>query len=265
MQKTVSDIAVFLIVVSVLITMMVTFIIGILFAYRKRQQVFEKSLSQLRLDHEKTILSTQLEIQEQTFHHISREIHDNINLSLTLAKLNLNTISEKDENQLKSKIENSIELISNAIVELSNISKALNADLIIHQGLIKAVECELNRIKLASGFEVKYSLTGDPVYLNSQDELIVFRIIQEGFNNIIKHADASYASLSIDFGDSELLVMLLDNGKGFDLKSPRDEEKAGLKNMVIRTKTLGGTMRIDSEIDKGTKLSFSIPFRNSKN
>ena len=80
------------------------------------------------------MLNTQLEIQEQTLGHIAREIHDNISLSLTLAKLQLNTFNWNDKALSSDKLNSSIELLTKSIVELSDLSKGMNADIIIQQG-----------------------------------------------------------------------------------------------------------------------------------
>ena len=96
MQKNPNDIVNFLLVVSGLIFSMVVFIVLIIYMYRKKQISFIQNLHQIKLNHEKTLAEAQLEMQESTFQHISREIHDNISLSLTLAKLQLNTLNWQD-------------------------------------------------------------------------------------------------------------------------------------------------------------------------
>ncbi|MDZ4810972.1 MAG: histidine kinase [Bacteroidota bacterium] len=147
MQKTPYDIVIFLVVVAGLIISMVAFIVSILYLYRKKQKLYEKNMEQLKLDHEKTILTTQLEIQEQTFQHISREIHDNISLSLTLAKLQLHTFDWSDKEGSTNKMNFSIDLLTKSIAELSDISKGLNADIIIQHGLLQAIEEEVHRLR----------------------------------------------------------------------------------------------------------------------
>jgi signal transduction histidine kinase len=87
MQNTHYNVMIVILASAILILLMASFIITIFFLYRKRQLAYYKAIEELRLDYEKSLLRTQLEIQEQTLQHISREIHDNINLSLTLAKL----------------------------------------------------------------------------------------------------------------------------------------------------------------------------------
>src|SRR4030095_2533897 len=110
MQKATNDIAIFLFIVSLLIVALVVFIVIMLYTYRQKQFLFFQNLEQIKLDHEKNLLATQLEIQEQTFQNISREIHDNISLSLTLAKLQLNTLNLNDKELSAEKIDLSIEL-----------------------------------------------------------------------------------------------------------------------------------------------------------
>jgi len=263
MQKNTNDIIIFLIVVSALIVSMVAFIVFMLVIYRKRQNSFQQSFEQLKLDHDKTLLNTQLEIQEQTFKHISREIHDNINLSLTLAKLQLHTVDWDDKKVSTDKMNMSIELLTKSIAELSDISKGLSADVINQQGLLKAVEDELNRIRLTGIFSIDYSITGIPVYLDAGQELIIFRIIQEAFNNIIKHAQASQTSLLLHYNDVKLTIMVTDNGNGFDPKLTAINRQAGLNNMSARAKMLGGQMNIASMTGQGTTLTFTILFENN--
>lgn len=261
MQKTPNDIVIFLIVVSALIIGMVLFIVMMLYLYSKRQAQFKKGMEQIKLDHEKTLMATQLEMQEQTFQNISREIHDNISLSLTLAKLNLNTLDWNNKEKTGEQVNSSINLISKSIAELSDISKGLNADIIIQDGLLKAIEEELLRIRQAALFTLTYEITGTPVYLDNQKELIIFRIVQEAFNNIIKHAAAANAQLVLHYNTEKLTVTISDDGSGFDKKPAGVNRKAGFKNMETRIKMLSGDMHIESNPGKGTVLLFNIPFK----
>lgn len=260
MQKGVNDIVIFLVAVSALIIMMVTFIISILWAYRKRQLVFERSLAEIKLDHEKTVLAAQLEMQEQTFEHISKEIHDNINLSLTLVKLNLNTLDWNDKVQISGKINSSVELLTKSISELSNLSKGLNADILIENGLVRTLEMEISRIRNAGTFQLEFDVTGNPIFLSTYNELIIFRIIQEAFNNIIKHSKATRCSLELFYGETEIIGTIQDDGIGFEINDISRSDHAGLKNIQMRVKSLGGTLKMDSVISKGTTIEFKFPY-----
>ena len=143
MQREANDITIFLIITSVLYCVLLIFIITIIVMYKKRQSQLEKNIFEIKEQQEKIVLNAKLEIQEETFRHISREIHDNINLALTLAKLNLNTLNVDDVERIPNKIQNSIDLLTRSISELSDISQSLNADFIINNGLIEAVQDEI--------------------------------------------------------------------------------------------------------------------------
>jgi signal transduction histidine kinase len=260
MQKAPHDIIAFLLITILLVLLLAGFLITILYLYRKKQLAYIKSLDSLNLEHERNLLAMQLEIQEQTFQSISREIHDNISLSLTLAKLHLNTLDWNDAKKLSEKIGSSIELLSQSIKDLSDISKSLNADIIIQHGLIKAIEDELRQIRQIGLFTIEYKLTGNPVYMNANREVIVFRIIQEAFNNILKHSQATHSELCAHYNTKALYIRISDNGVGFDKKKIiTGERHAGLKNMETRIKMLQGTMEITSFNWRGTILSFTIP------
>jgi two-component system NarL family sensor kinase len=264
MQKAPYDIVVFLIVSTILVIATTGFIICILYLYRRRQLFFEKALAKIKSDQEKAILNAQLEIQEQTFQHISREIHDNINLSLTLAKLNLHTIDWNNNEISAQKVGSSIDLLTKSITELSNISKSLNADIFIQHGFLNAVEEELFRIKETGLFDLDYRLIGIPTFMTSQRELIIFRIIQEAFNNIIRHSSATLSGLSLSYTEKELHILINDNGTGFNQSSEIKKSEAGIRNMANRTQTLNGTMSILSVPGQGTMLSFSIPVKSGE-
>lgn len=260
MQKTSYDIIIFLIVISLLTVAMISFIVTILFLYKKKQNQFFRETERMKLDYEKNLLSTRLEIQEETFLNISREIHDNISLSLTLAKLHLNTLDLDDKQKAEEQVKKSVDLLSNSILELSEISKSLNAELITQQGLLKALENEIKRIEEIKLFRLEYRVEGNPVYLEGQRELIIFRIIQESFNNIIKHSTATVAELRLNYNANKLYIDISDNGKGFENEKIKTERQAGLKNMHSRAAIINGSMNLKSIPGHGTSLSFIIPY-----
>ena len=263
MQNSVRDLVIFLVVTTTIILLLGSLIVTLLYLYQKKKLAYQKDIGILKLDHEKDIMAAQLEIQENTFQHISREIHDNINLSLTLAKLHLNTFDWLDRESSLLKITNVIKLLSQTIHELSNISKSFHSEIINNHGLVKALEKEIERIRDTGLFEIDFTIDGDPVFLDTQKELIIFRIIQEAFNNIIKHAKATHTQLKLEYYSQGLNITVRDNGKGITrsaefLENPNNN--AGLKNMHTRAYMLGGTMKIENIKTKGTLIYFNIPF-----
>lgn len=228
--------------------------------YQKRQITYINQLEETKSTFEKAILSTRLEIREETFLNISREIHDNIGLALTLAKLNLNTVSWGNLGQAREKVSSSIELLSKSIVDLSDISKGLNTDLIIQQGLITALENEITRINRTGLLVTDFLAIGHLRYLEGRTELIIFRIVQEAFNNILKHSKAKWAKLVLNYHPDFLEVRITDNGIGFDPNDIYPENRqAGIRNMQVRVKMLQGTMNILSTPQEGTRIYLNIP------
>jgi two-component system, NarL family, sensor kinase len=258
MQKAPYDIVIFLVAVSALILVLAAFIIGLVFLYRKKQRAFEKELTLIKEVQDKAMLSAQVEMQEQTLQHISREIHDNISLSLTLTKLQLTTINWDDKAAAVTTVDNSLANLTHSIAGLSNISRSFNAEVIIQQGLLRAVEEEVERIQKAGVLSIGFTVSGSPVYVDGQRELIVFRMVQEALNNIIKHSKATKGSLTMHYTTSRLHITVKDEGAGFSTVAL--STGAGLKNMQARAQMLGGSIEITSQPGAGCTINFTIPF-----
>jgi signal transduction histidine kinase len=235
-----------------------------LFFYQKKQTVYQKNMEGLKSDYDKALLKTQLEIKEQIFQAISRDIHDNITLSLTLAKLNLTTIDQINKEKSTIQVNNSIDLISKAIIDLTDISRCMNSEIISEQGLISALKQETEKLKKLNRYIVAFEVSGNPVFMDAQKELFIFRIVQEAFNNILKHAGAKKIILDMNYTQNYLDFSVTDDGVGFT-KSLTQEIKdhpltAGLRNMQKRAELLNGCYLLETFPGKGTTIKISIPF-----
>jgi two-component system, NarL family, sensor kinase len=266
MQQETEIIKIFILICTAIILLLITFVVSIMIIYRKNQLNYYKELAQIKNDYEKNLLATQLEIQEQTFQSVSREIHDNINNTLTLAKLQLTTADINNPSKTGLAVNHCIELIGQSIGQLSDISKSLDTEAIETNGLYDTLVSEIHKINRAGQHRIHFICTEDPMYMDAQKELIVFRIAQEALNNIIKHAQATEVEVALTYTNLALTLTVSDNGKGFSVpQSINDRKKnmkAGLNNIAARTRLLGGTWRIDSDpnIKKGTVLSVTIPY-----
>ncbi len=248
MRKTSDDIIIFLLVTTAIILVMAGFVITMVLLYRKKQISHQKNIDFIKAEYEKAILNTQLEIQEQTFKNISKEIHDNIGMSLTLAKLNLNTLKPGNIMNSSVQVNSSIDLISKAITDLADISKSMNADFIAEYGLINALEQEINKLRTIGLYHIIFEVSGETTFMNSQKELIIFRMVQEALNNIMKHAQAKSIILELDYQRNYLDLNISDNGIGFMIDghtNPTGKKNgSGLINMKNRALMLGGSWKI---------------------
>jgi two-component system, NarL family, sensor kinase len=253
MQTGNSQITIFLIVTTLLIVLLVGVIVTILYIHQNRRISFQESLS-----------NSQLEIQEETFQHLSREIHDNIGLSLTLAKLHLNTLDLNLQQRTPTTIKGCIDLISQAITDLSYISKSLNTEAIKSEGFLSALQMKLGTISKTEKFAIKFIVNGDAVFLASQTELILYRITQEALNNILKHSKATEIHISLTYTQAYLTLQIKDNGIGINWeeieKVKSSKMSAGLNNMKKRAKMINGFCEIKSK-QTGTTVLVTIPLQ----
>jgi signal transduction histidine kinase len=230
------------------------FIVYFLFLYNSRQKQHRLERQALRQSFQQELLRTQLEIQEQTLQNVGQEIHDNIGQTLSLAKLHLNTVPA---GEVTEKIADTRLLVAKAINDLRGLSKNLNSEALLAEGLLAAVERELRLIGRSGVFKTTMDVKGAAIRGNPQVELILFRIIQEGLNNGIKHSGASRLSVTFDFSGPTLHITLHDDGDGFDVGSP-DAEGQGLRNMRNRARLIGAGFAIDSRCGGGTTIQLSI-------
>jgi two-component system, NarL family, sensor kinase len=261
MQKESQEIIITLIAGTIIFLLLGAWMLSFLFLYRSRHLKHLQEKEQLRLSYERELLKTQLEIQEQTFKNISQEIHDNIGQMLSLAKLNLATMDISQPANLEQKIGDSKKLVGQAIADLRNLSHSLSTDYIVDQGLARAVEHELEMIKKSGDFETVFLLEGTSYPLDKQNELIIYRIIQETLNNIIKHAVSQKIIIHLRYRPEEFTLSIIDDGKGFDLTPLTDNSSFGLgiKNMHNRARLIGAGFQISSTLDQGTSVIISVP------
>jgi signal transduction histidine kinase len=252
-----------LIFFSSLVILSFALIIVILsFIYGKRILATKVELETIKLNHEKALLATQLEIQEETFLKISREIHDNISLGLTLAKLQLNTFLDKKDNT-DINLYSTIDLISKSLIEMNDLSKSLDGEQMLMFGLNEAIESEVGVIASTGIYSIEYELTGEIVFLNPDIELILLRIIQESLNNILKHARARTIVVELIFEEELLRMKISDDGRGFDLEATKARRgirrMAGLKNLEDRVKSIAGELDMFSIHGVGTTINIKLP------
>lgn len=238
--------------------LLVSFIIAMLFFYRKRQQQQVLEMARVKDMYEKEVLHSQLEIQENTFRSISQELHDNIGQLLSVVKLSLSTLPIEKDHKAYPLVSHSQQVLNKAIVDLSNLTKSLYTDRIGELGLAESISFELMAIRHTGLFETVFSVKGEEFRLPEKSEIFLFRMFQEILNNIIKHSAATHINVSLEYTEESNFVMQVeDNGKGFDFEKVRDSfssgKGVGLKSMFNRAKMIGADLNITSNINKGTR------------
>ena len=231
--------------------LLVGFIITMLVVYRKKQY-----------QHQQELLNARLEIQENIFKNLSEEIHDNIGQELSVLKLTLSVIPVRGEDAEKYLGETRA-MVNHIIASISDLSKSLHTDRIIKIGIIEAVRFELEKIQKTNLFTTSFRHSSDDFNINPNNEILLFRIIQETLNNIIKHSRAQHILADLECRNNTVIFTFTDDGIGFDVKEamqrPTANRGIGLTSMVNRAKLLGGRFTVLSQPGKGTRTVIEIP------
>ncbi len=255
MQTSSKEIIIGIFSATILLVVIVGFILFLIVYFRKRQKNFIREKEEMKKQFEKTHLTSMLEVQEQTFKNISLEIHDNIGQVLSLAKLSIGTAVATD---FEEKAVLAKDLITKAISDLRDMSKSLNTNQIANEGLSMAIARELQMLEKTGKYKTEL-IGDDEINVPAKNIVIIFRIIQEAFNNIIKHAVATAIVVELKDTATNATIKINDNGKGFDVDlATKTNMGLGLKTMIERSKFINGTTFISSSIGSGTTITINI-------
>jgi signal transduction histidine kinase len=202
---------------------------------------------------EKELATSQVEMKEQTLNYIGQELHDDLGQKLSVVRLRQNQLLTRLDNSEKEELNELNELLGECIQDIRNLSKTLITEQIIHFGLVESIEREIQRIKKLRLLQIEFVTQKNDIDITPKHGLILFRIIQESINNILKHSRAKNVSIQLEDDHEILKITISDNGKGFNTNIMRDG--SGLKNMELRAKLIHAEFSIESKLEEGTKTS----------
>ncbi|MFC4233551.1 sensor histidine kinase [Parasediminibacterium paludis] len=265
MQDKNQEILIIIVIGGIIALLLVGFVITTLFLYQRRQHKQEKELSRLREAFNQELLSSQIEIQENTMRLIGEELHDNVKQQLVFVSRSLSTLayttsSEEDKNVLST----TGVFIDKAISDIQHLSNTLHTERIAEEGLIPTIKSEVANINRLGFLNVTYDSDLYYNYFDGQTTIFLYRMLQESLQNILKHAQATHVNIKVYCSDAHTFVIeIQDNGKGFNLaeeKAKKDKSGGvGVKSMMNRANLIGATITIDSAIGKGTTVKITIP------
>jgi signal transduction histidine kinase len=208
-----------------------------------------------------------LEVQEQERKRVAHELHDGIGQMLTAVKFKVeDTLQQmaKSKSRSKEALETVVPVIRQTVEEVRRIQMDLRPSLLDDIGILATIgwftrefQKVYTSIQIAKAIDLREEEIPDSL------KVVIFRVTQEGLNNIAKHSKADHASLSLRKSNKKLELVIADNGQGFELdgvhsiESP--EKGFGLSSMRERTELSGGTFSIETTIGKGTTIRASWP------
>lgn len=204
------------------------------------------------------LYANQQKIQEQTLNHISQEIHDNVGQMLSLVRVQLNLAAQK-ENKENKIISDAQENIGRAMRDLRDLAKGMSSERIKLLGLYASVEQEVERIRRTGICIVQINCGGNLRAMDHQREIILFRVLQECLQNVLKHSEAKQLDILFLYTDNSLSIQIKDDGKGFMMKPSNASHGLGLMNIRNRIQLMGGQIELETAPGAGTTIRIEVP------
>lgn len=220
--------------------------------------ILEKRLAEEQETKKREIIQAIMSAQEKERKELAYELHDNVNQILSSSRLMLEVAIEKPDISQEF-MNRSLVYLQNAITELRKISHSLIPGTLRDISLEAAIEEVVQNINATEKLSIVYEKQiGNNVKLIAPEiQLAVLRIVQEQCNNILKHANASEASINLVIDDQKILLLINDNGSGFDTVNTK--KGLGLNNIFNRTAYYNGSIQLISSSGNGCSLQVRIP------
>lgn len=197
--------------------------------------------------------------QEQERKRIAGELHDGLGQNLLVIK-NWALLALQKKTEDAPVLQEISETASHTLEDVRRIAYNLRPYQIDDIGLTKAIEGMISRIEAASSIRFTRRIDDIDGLFPKELEINLFRIVQECVNNVVKHSEATEASIALECAEDSLRLSIEDNGRGFDFAMKGHKKGLGLTGLQERARMLGGELAIQSEQGKGTKMIFRFNF-----
>lgn len=232
----------------------------------KQQQVQLLKTSQHAQDHLRRLSHQILTVQEEERKRISRELHDEIGQTLTAVNVNLAALKAEAKlsvKALKKTIGSTQRLVERSMKMVHRFARDLRPPLLDDLGLIPALHAHMKVFTKETGIPVRFKTFAGLEELDSDKRTVLYRVAQEAFANIAKHAQASLVHAEIQKDQGMIRMEIRDNGKSFDVEHrfhAKRITRLGLIGMRERVEMVGGVFAVESAPKKGTTITAQMPF-----
>ena len=222
--------------------------------YRQRQQLHEQQL--LQLENEKKLLAAQsmMKGQEEERSRLARDLHDGVGGLLSGVRLSMSTMKGNiflPEESARS-FEKVVAQLDQSITELRRVSHNMMPEALIKYGLKEALENYCENLDASGNVRVQLQTYGLEQRMEQSTEIVIYRIVQELLNNVLKHAEANTVLVQLVREADRFNLTVEDDGKGFD--SSVATKGSGLANVKARIDYLNGSMDVQSTPGEGTSV-----------
>ena len=210
--------------------------------------------------------------QENERQRISRDLHDKVAQDLSTLKMAFEILFDDETaipSGLRKKVSETSRALQSTITAVRDLAYDLRPPGLDDIGLIPALAMFCEEFTEKSGVKVDFQSAGmKNLQLDSDSEINLYRLVQEGLNNIRKHADTKEATIKLIGAYPNIILRIEDGGKGFDMETwagtKDSQKKMGLRSMKERVSLLNGKMKIQSLPMEGTQIFIKIPYQENK-
>lgn len=260
MEPTISEFTIMFSIATIGMLVLAMAIVFFVIFYQKR--MLESRLNQQRIEteYQQKMMLASLESQENERRRVAGDLHDSIGAMLSTIRVSLSTMMRQEAVNTQS-VGQAKQMLDDTIDSVRRISRDLMPATLEKFGISYALKEMCEQYTTVSGVEIKFSESGEPVAINKNSEIMIFRITQEFINNSIKHSKAKSIVTDLQWS-SELLVSISDDGVGFDMQQTKNSGKGlGLFNMENRASMLGANLSFSSIVGSGTKAVMRVPLK----
>lgn len=203
-----------------------------------------------------------IQTQESERQRLSRQMHDGPAQALSNFILQTEIamrLFDVDQKKAREELENLKVSATGTFRKVRDFIFELRPMMLDDLGLVPTLKRYVDAWKDQAGIEARLMVTGKERRLESYEEVMVFRAVQELLNNTARHSGAASVKVQVDMGDNLTKVSVDDDGKGFDADNVNDKRGMGLKVIRDRVEMLGGSMEVDSVVGNGTRVTFQLP------
>lgn len=219
----------------------------------QKRKITEKEKQSMQQQQQVISLQAMINGQETERIRIAKDLHDSMGGTFSTIKMHLSSLEyESKDNQQSHLLEKCIKIVGNAAVDVRRIAHNMMPEVLIKLGLLDSIADLTANINSAKQLNVNFQYFGMEKRLSSDFEIMLYRIVQELLNNIIKHSNATQAIIQFVKEQNILSITIEDNGKGFSKET--ETEGIGLKSVQERVQYLNGVLSIDSENYVGTTV-----------
>jgi PAS domain S-box-containing protein len=201
-------------------------------------------------------------VREQEKSRIARELHDELGQALTALKIDVGYLRQKwppAEEEIGRKLATMQSVIDSTVAATRRISADLRPLMLDDLGLTAAIEWLVDNFRARSGIDCRLDIGAGDLELQDPYATAVFRVLQESLTNASRHSEAKKVEVSLTRHGDEVLLVVHDDGRGFDAAGPRKAGSFGLLGLRERATLLGGDAVVDSRPGSGTTITMRLP------